>query len=276
MRELIQLTLSTFCAGLWLWAWQRYVPRPPDRTIEEQFEHRPPGSLVFLSFVLFLTTPLLFVLPMQTPKPEGELTAEQTIQRKEENLKISFIATLASAPIIVAGVLAAAKAQFVPWWTFGIQRGGLKSAAIEGFRVCWEWLPLVVCVNALARTALNKAPEQVNPVEEILLGKYGVDIQVLAAAAAVLRAPIIEELVFRGMFQTWFNIFTAWPGMLCASILFAAVHSSAWPDPLPLVLVGIMLGLAYQRTRNLLAPMIAHAIFNGVMTVFALVKGIWS
>ena len=128
-------------------------------------------------------------------------------------------------------VLAAARRQGQPWWTFGVRRGGLKGALIEGFRVVWEWLPLIACVNGLVRLVYEKAPNQVNPVEMILRGDYGVEVQALAAAAAVLRAPIVEELIFRGLFQTWFNTFTAWPGILRASIVFAAVHSAAWPDP---------------------------------------------
>jgi len=259
--------LATFGSAVWLWAWNRFVPRPPDRAVVEQFEDRPPGSLAFFGTILFLLAPVFVILLLRPPIKPGEELA------KEESLRLGLLASLMSAPIVIGGIIAVAsiyRNPRVPGWTYGVRLGDVKSAAIEGVRACWEWLPLVVCVNALVRAVLSKAPDQINPIEEILRGHYGVEMQILAATAAVLRAPFVEELVFRGLLQTWFNEFTAWPGMLCASILFAAVHSSAWPDPVPLVLVGLMLGIAYQRTRNLVAPIVAHALFNGAMTALAL------
>jgi membrane protease YdiL (CAAX protease family) len=47
-------------------------------------------------------------------------------------------------------------------------------------------------------------------------------------------------------------------------LLFAAVHSSVWPSPVPLVLLGWALAWLAYRTQSLVGPVLVHALFNGV------------
>jgi membrane protease YdiL (CAAX protease family) len=53
-------------------------------------------------------------------------------------------------------------------------------------------------------------------------------------------------------------------GVLGTSLLFAAAHSSVWPSPVPLLVLGLGLGWLAQRTGSLVAPILVHALFNGV------------
>jgi membrane protease YdiL (CAAX protease family) len=48
------------------------------------------------------------------------------------------------------------------------------------------------------------------------------------------------------------------------SLFFAAMHSSDWPTPIPLFVLGAGLGWIAWRTQGLVAPIVAHALFNGV------------
>ena len=54
MLELLATLAASAAALVWLWAWQRYLPRPPERQIEEEFAARPSASLAFFGFVLFM------------------------------------------------------------------------------------------------------------------------------------------------------------------------------------------------------------------------------
>ncbi|MEO1186650.1 MAG: CPBP family intramembrane glutamic endopeptidase, partial [Cyanobacteria bacterium J06636_27] len=49
--------------------------------------------------------------------------------------------------------------------------------------------------------------------------------------------------------------------IVCSFILFAAVHLSL-SEVLPLSVLGIVLGFVYSRSRNLLAPMLLHSLWN--------------
>lgn len=54
------------------------------------------------------------------------------------------------------------------------------------------------------------------------------------------------------------------------SVLFAALHYSVWPTPVPIFFLSLVLGLLYQRTGSLIAPVALHMTFNGVSTILML------
>jgi membrane protease YdiL (CAAX protease family) len=49
-----------------------------------------------------------------------------------------------------------------------------------------------------------------------------------------------------------------------SAMLFAAFHSLVWPSPIPLFLIGIVLGFLAFRTQSLLPGIILHGLFNTV------------
>ncbi len=55
--------------------------------------------------------------------------------------------------------------------------------------------------------------------------------------------------------------------VFAASALFASVHSFAWPEPVPLFLLGLGLGWLAFRTRSLAGPIVLHSLFNAVACV---------
>lgn len=99
---------------------------------------------------------------------------------------------------------------------------------------------------------------------------------ILAVVAAVLLAPVAEELLFRGLLH---RALRRRRGVLAATLLssalFAVVHLDVGlSQPLALVgllLVGIVLALAYERTGRLLVPIVAHAAYNGTALLAAVV-----
>lgn len=95
--------------------------------------------------------------------------------------------------------------------------------------------------------------------------------------AAVVAAPIVEEMVFRGVVMRGLRSRMAVvPVIALQGVLFGAAHL----DPvrgvgnLGLVMVlsgvGVALGVGVQLLRRLGPAIVAHAIFNGVVLVIVL------
>jgi membrane protease YdiL (CAAX protease family) len=57
------------------------------------------------------------------------------------------------------------------------------------------------------------------------------------------------------------------PAIFAASLLFACVHTSVWPTPVPLFVLAIGLGVLARRTRSLVGPIVLHGLFNAVSCV---------
>lgn len=81
--------------------------------------------------------------------------------------------------------------------------------------------------------------------------------------SAILVAPIAEEVFFRGLLQTALGsaLRSRWAAVLITSVAFAAVHALPhhWPA---LIVLSVMIGVAYERTGALVAPIAIHMIFN--------------
>ena len=54
------------------------------------------------------------------------------------------------------------------------------------------------------------------------------------------------------------------------SIIFAGLHASVWPTPIPIFFLSLGLGLLYQRTGSLVTSTALHMTFNGVSTLLML------
>ena len=62
-----------------------------------------------------------------------------------------------------------------------------------------------------------------------------------------------------------------WPIGLSAG-LFAAMHASHGPDPIPLLLLALGLGYLYQRTHRILPCLVVHFLLNSCSLVMLLVE----
>lgn len=98
-------------------------------------------------------------------------------------------------------------------------------------------------------------------------------LRLLIIIVAVVIAPVLEEMLFRGLFQTMVRSFLenvrfgvvgpAWQAIAISSIVFAMAHQDAahWPA---LLILGACLGYAYEKSGSLFRPIFIHALFNGI------------
>lgn len=83
--------------------------------------------------------------------------------------------------------------------------------------------------------------------------------------------PMAEELVFRGLLYRWLRVhWGVAPSAVLSALLFGAVHGQLEVG-IGAFLVGIVLALAYERSRSLWPPIIIHAMQNSVSIILMFV-----
>jgi len=97
---------------------------------------------------------------------------------------------------------------------------------------------------------------------------------------AALIVPIMEELFWRSFIQRWIHqadfiaLDPAQIGvraLLIASALFAVEHHQWFAG----LIAGLAYGGLYIYTRNLWAPILAHAVTNGVLGIYVVITERW-
>lgn len=103
----------------------------------------------------------------------------------------------------------------------------------------------------------------------------------LRLAGAVLVVPVMEELFWRSFIMRWIdqvNFSALSPAkstmkaLFISSLLFASEHNYWFAG----VAAGLVYGLLYIRTQNLWAPIIAHAVTNGMLGAWVLYTKHWN
>lgn len=93
---------------------------------------------------------------------------------------------------------------------------------------------------------------------------------IVVIPAVVLVAPIAEEVFFRGVvFNAWLREGGRRWAFIGSAVLFAAIHLSL-VSLVPILLLGLALAWVYERTGNLIAPIVMHAVSNGISVSIAL------
>jgi membrane protease YdiL (CAAX protease family) len=135
----------------------------------------------------------------------------------------------------------------------------------------WKYLvfgALGTLALSIAVSQIGIEPQGVKQVIDVLRGPRQLVLGLLLLA---VLAPLVEELIFRGLVYGW--IAGRWgtiPAFILSSLAFAAAH---WePAHVMLVLpLGLLFGWLRRRTDSLLPSLFAHIFNNG----FALIAAVY-
>lgn len=147
---------------------------------------------------------------------------------------------------------------------FGLRAAPLTGAVALGaiaYLAIFPPLTAVFVVYAKVCQVLH-IKQTPQPVADMFMSTDSPVALVLLIGFAVVVAPVFEEFFFRGfaypaLKQRW----GAGRALVIVSGAFAFIHFHA-PSIGPLFALSIGLGLAYELTGSLLAPIVMHALFN--------------
>ena len=116
-------------------------------------------------------------------------------------------------------------------------------------------------VSALVMEWFHVAPQEQIPVQT-LRATEAPGQKVFFAVMAIGFVPFVEELLFRGILyptvkQRIHPVLALWG----TALIFAGIHLNVVTF-VPLTVLAVLLTWLYERTDNLLAPILTHSLFN--------------
>lgn len=93
-------------------------------------------------------------------------------------------------------------------------------------------------------------------------GSWG--LLLLGTLSLVVWAPVVEEVMFRGVLYTFLRPRVRWFGaVLITAAVFGLVHPYTTAGLVQVAVGGVVFGLLREWRGSLIAPMVAHALHNG-------------
>lgn len=152
-------------------------------------------------------------------------------------------------------------------------------------RMGWGWHPQFKWIHAAALAGLMMGvailfskilPHQETDLEKIL--KLGTSVRILTALLAVLSAPLVEEVIYRGvLFPGLERNWGAAAGIAGTTLLFALVHVpqywGSWAAIATILFLSLVLTVLRAATGSILPGIATHFFYNGVQSV-ALLLGL--
>jgi uncharacterized protein len=93
--------------------------------------------------------------------------------------------------------------------------------------------------------------------------------QILLFVAVAIIAPLIEELLFRGLLQkSLSHKLPVWAAIVISALIFGAMHMDPYAMP-PLVMMGAIFGMIYHLTGSLRVTILLHMVNNAAALAFS-------
>jgi membrane protease YdiL (CAAX protease family) len=150
--------------------------------------------------------------------------------------------------------------------TLGWEKGGFS---------WWHYCIVLGGFLAVAAAVNIVVPEQENDLIRILQSSRGAIYMV--AFVATFTAPIVEEVVYRGILYSAFQRSLGIPAaFLIVTFLFAIVHVPqyypSYSTIFLLALLSLTLTAIRVKSNNLLPCIILHTLFNGFQSIFLVLE----
>lgn len=223
-------------------------------------------SVVFIAII-----PALFLLPYLASAGVSLSDTAQIVEFSKSDTTAIFIQLAAIVPAHVLTFILAylvvgqlRRYDFLP--TLGWSSGGVR---------WWHYAIILGAFFAVAAAVSVVMPEQDNELLRILRSsRYAVYV---VALVATFSAPLIEEIVYRGVLYSAFQKALGVPAAFAmVTLLFALVHVPQYYPSYSTILLLTLLSMTLTALRvysnNLLPCVILHTIFNGFQSLILLLE----
>ncbi|MGH9830227.1 MAG: lysostaphin resistance A-like protein [Blastocatellia bacterium] len=190
-----------------------------------------------------------------------------------------------SALLSVASILLAHLLTFVLFWPVVTLRGRrdffkaiswhwIGPRPVEQFWVTAGIVAAIVALELVFGAVLPRTSE--TDFEKLV--NTSVEVRVFLAAIAIFSAPLIEEVVYRGVLYSALEQSAGkWLSVIIVSVLFFSVHLlqyyGAWAGLAAIMVLSLSLTILRAKTGSLFPCFVVHTLYNTVGAVIILLQG---
>jgi len=216
-------------------------------------------ALLFYAGVSALTTLALAILaPERVPPHAQQITGLITM---------TFVHVVMCLYILMMAEIGRGKRPA----DMGLSAQGLLPNIGKGILVYVCFCPIFILAPFVVRKVAIHFGAALPPQPLVVLLETEESTALLSATAllAVVAAPVVEEMIFRGfLFSAIRDNLGSRGAVLLSALAFSLVHGN-WFAILPLFLLGMILAWSFEWSKSLTVPITIHMVQNAV-TIFTL------
>jgi membrane protease YdiL (CAAX protease family) len=232
------------------------------------------GLLVWIAsvaalFILQLAAAAVWVISEQVKTGR---VPEVTAAEPPENLVFWAVASSIPAHLVTIAIC------------WGVVTRGGRRPFLASLGWTWAGLPVlgrialvvgVVLVSLAAAQGLVRILPEKDVTEFEKLLRTSERVRWMVAALAVLTAPLVEEVVYRGvLFAGLRSRLPAGAAIVIVTLMFAGVHFlqywGAWASIIQLTFLSLLLTLVRARSKSILPCFAIHTLFNMIGAIVIL------
>lgn len=233
---------------------------------------------LLIAFCLFLVLSSLFYDLFQWVAPPGDAAPTTTAPAADHGFDPQRVLAMAAAQftnVVIFILLGRARFQHgLAGW--GLTLRGASTNIIRAVVAYVALWPVCSGLLVLSTWLLLFIPGYTPAEHDALLALRNADsptwVMVVTVISAVVLAPVVEELLFRGLVQPALarKLGSQWKAILLTGLFFGIIHVPLYQTMPALVFFGIVLGYAYAKTRSLTLVILIHAVFNAKTILWSL------
>lgn len=232
--------------------------------------NNPPWGIIaalvtwFASVAMLALVPNLCVLPYMAYRYGGEAISRE-ILLNDKTFVFLFVLGWLPAHLLTLALI----------WAIATRLGKRSIKDVFG----WSWSPrlglwksvaLAILLFVLTLFLLGFFGGQKTDLDRILESSRAAALAL--AALAVVTAPLVEEMIYRGLLYSAFHkVIGQWPAVLVVTAMFAGLHVvQYWPNAgaiSAITLLSLALTTIRARTGRLLPCFVVHLVFNGIQSI---------
>ena len=221
----------------------------------------------FVSIAMLAVVPNLCVLPYLAYRYSG-VAATRELLLKDQTFVFLFVLGWFPAHLLTLALV----------WAVATRLGKRSIKGVFG----WSWSPkfgawrssaLAITLFFVTLLLIGFFGGQRTDLDRILESSRAAAVAL--AIIAVATAPLVEEMIYRGLLYSAFQrVIGQWGAVAVVASMFAGLHAvQYWPNAgaiSSITLLSVVLTLIRARTGRLLPCFVVHLVFNGIQSLIIL------